>query len=75
VDHNSPVGFYQAIGRLKGPVVLCGPVNKHNCELVTADQDIVAKGDIDVDDVKVFGRKAIVEFAARCFGNCCIGPK
>jgi hypothetical protein len=50
-------------------------VDEHEGEFVSADWDAVAEGDINVDNVEVFGWEPINGFTARCLGNGCVGSK
>ncbi len=52
-----------------------GPVDEHECKLVIADRDAVAKGNIHVDNVEVLGRKSIDWFTGSYLGNGCVGAK
>ena len=56
----------------KGPVVPCGPVNKNECKLVTANRNAVGESNIQVDDVEVFGGKLIDGFTTSSLGGCSV---
>ncbi len=57
------------------PVVTGRAVDEDEGEFVSSDGDTIAKSDVDMNYVKVFGDEAIYRFATWCFWDCCVCAK
>ena len=53
----------------KSPIVSCSTIDKNQSVFVTTNRHTVAKGDINVDNVKIFGGCAIDGFTSGGLGN------